>query len=967
VTSATYYDGWGRAVETVTPSSALYPACTVSVTYTVYDASGRKAFVSDPFFVTLSHDTTCAPSYQQPDSTQPGTTTTYDGLGRVIKTTDALSDQTTTTYTQGAPTAGANITDTATYEATAVVDANSHQTRTLVDGLGHTRYLEHFTGTSSYALYGTVQQNYDWLGNETSVYEPNVGSGGAGLSTTAQTTTTYNLLSQASPVVDADLGTQTTTYDPNGNVTKTVNALGSHGTVYVGYDGLNRPVWRNAYSASLTGAYVTYTYDEAGHGDGVGHLTTETFNNNAGETIVKSLTGGHSYTYDERGQVTAQTDSYDGHGYPFGMAFDDAGHQTSLTFSDGEVLATSYNAQGWLSSLTTTPSGGSATTLASFIAFTSVGGAAGNPTYARIANNADYYIATFDNDLRLTSDSLTSGSTTLYSTSRGYDGVGNVVSENTALGSTANTDNQLFCYDEQNRLTWAGATGTSPCNGAVSSGTLTSAYYTQAYSYDAQGRLTSGAIGSYVYGDSSHPHAVTAIGGGTYTASYDVVGDMTCRAPNSSVTCAGTPTGATMTYDAERRLASWQNTPTTPTVQAAYLYDGEGQRIEQWVNTNGTQTTTGYLLGGQEERTNAGTITKYLGAKGLPTAIRVGTAGSLNYLASDGLGSVSVAVDASGNVVASQLYAPYGTARYNSGTMPTSKGFTGQRADATSGLDYYGARYYDPAAGQFTSADSVANGLSRYAYVGGNPETATDPSGHLITKGPGGGHGGNGCTSNLTECNGVNCAVDFSYCLVIMSGVNPNQPGSQCISGASLCANSIRKHTCAIQCPSSAGSDPNGLWSLLGDVFDSALSVTFTYADIGDMLTYLGNVKSDVADQLTVPYWIGGIITAAGIGGAFSPCSALCGGIAAVEAGFTGYTLAAQNAINSSINQIVNTLHRIQDDVTKYHSLSDPQNYEFTITAVANPNASFFSQAGNQASDYWLSETLSLSATYVTS
>lgn len=54
-----------------------------------------------------------------------------------------------------------------------------------------------------------------------------------------------------------------------------------------------------------------------------------------------------------------------------------------------------------------------------------------------------------------------------------------------------------------------------------------------------------------------------------------------------------------------------------------------------------------------------------------------------------------------------------------------------------SGLDYYGARYYDPLAGQFTSGDSVLPGggfdlwgLSRYAYVGGNPIIRTDPTGH---------------------------------------------------------------------------------------------------------------------------------------------------------------------------------------------------------------------------------------------
>src|SRR5581483_972094 len=54
------------------------------------------------------------------------------------------------------------------------------------------------------------------------------------------------------------------------------------------------------------------------------------------------------------------------------------------------------------------------------------------------------------------------------------------------------------------------------------------------------------------------------------------------------------------------------------------------------------------------------------------------------------------------------------------------------RSDAAvSGLDYYGARYYDPALGQFTSADSQAAGLNRYGYVKGNPETFTDPTGHM--------------------------------------------------------------------------------------------------------------------------------------------------------------------------------------------------------------------------------------------
>jgi RHS repeat-associated protein len=143
--------------------------------------------------------------------------------------------------------------------------------------------------------------------------------------------------------------------------------------------------------------------------------------------------------------------------------------------------------------------------------------------------------------------------------------------------------------------------------------------------------------------------------------------------------------------------------------------------------------------GGLEEVATSGsttTTTVYYYAGGKRIALSVN--GTVSYLASDGLGSANVTLNGSGTATASQLYAPYGGVRYSSGTMPTSYGFTGQRADTASGLDYYGARYYDPLAGQFTSADSVVPvsgfdlwGLSRYAYVEGNPENRTDPTGHI--------------------------------------------------------------------------------------------------------------------------------------------------------------------------------------------------------------------------------------------
>lgn len=132
---------------------------------------------------------------------------------------------------------------------------------------------------------------------------------------------------------------------------------------------------------------------------------------------------------------------------------------------------------------------------------------------------------------------------------------------------------------------------------------------------------------------------------------------MRCRAPTS----AGTQTGAQLSYDNESQLSAWQNAPTSPTSADSFLYDGEGHRVEQQRTPSGQATaTTRYILGGLEEDT--GQITKYFSVAGLPSAERVGTSGTLSYLTSDRLGSVSEAMDGSGNVTAAQLYAPYGGA-----------------------------------------------------------------------------------------------------------------------------------------------------------------------------------------------------------------------------------------------------------------------------------------------------------------
>ena len=108
--------------------------------------------------------------------------------------------------------------------------------------------------------------------------------------------------------------------------------------------------------------------------------------------------------------------------------------------------------------------------------------------------------------------------TTLFSSSRGYDAVGNVTSVNTTLAS--GTDNQKFCYDDLNRLVWAGATGTPSCGGTVTAARSPAPNTRASYTYDNLNRITGGTLGTLTFGDSAHLHAATSSSTGE-TASYD--------------------------------------------------------------------------------------------------------------------------------------------------------------------------------------------------------------------------------------------------------------------------------------------------------------------------------------------------------------------------------------------------------------------------------------------------------------
>ncbi len=127
-------------------------------------------------------------------------------------------------------------------------------------------------------------------------------------------------------------------------------------------------------------------------------------------------------------------------------------------------------------------------------------------------------------------------------------------------------------------------------------------------------------------------------------------------------------------------------------------------------------------------------VTKYYYHGGQRVAMRAD--GVVYYLHGDHLGSTSLTTDASGAVVARQLYHPYGTVRAHQGTLPTDFGFTGQRDVPGTGLVFMHARYYHAGLGRFTQADTIVPNVAnpqewnRYGYCLNNPTRYIDPSGH---------------------------------------------------------------------------------------------------------------------------------------------------------------------------------------------------------------------------------------------
>jgi RHS repeat-associated protein len=161
-----------------------------------------------------------------------------------------------------------------------------------------------------------------------------------------------------------------------------------------------------------------------------------------------------------------------------------------------------------------------------------------------------------------------------------------------------------------------------------------------------------------------------------------------------------------------------------------YWYDNGGQRIKKW--SNGTTT---YYIGDYYETvidnwSREDTSYYWLNGERVTKENSSGT----YYYHTDHLGSTSLMTDESGNLVEKIKYFPFGAIRSGGSEKHA---YTGKEEDST-GLYYYGARYYNPELRRWIQPDSVIQDiydpqlLNRYTYVKNNPIKYTDPSGNII-------------------------------------------------------------------------------------------------------------------------------------------------------------------------------------------------------------------------------------------
>jgi RHS repeat-associated protein len=181
---------------------------------------------------------------------------------------------------------------------------------------------------------------------------------------------------------------------------------------------------------------------------------------------------------------------------------------------------------------------------------------------------------------------------------------------------------------------------------------------------------------------------------------------------NGNLTSRGSDS---FSWDAENRLTS----ATVNSATTTYVYNGDGLRESLTFGGNTTTYTWDIAAGIPQVLDDEDFRYVY----GLGRISQAGPGTTTRYYLTDALGSVMALVDASGTVLNTYEYDVFGAVRSSTGSTANAFTYTGEQTDASTGLEYLRARYYDAATGRFLSLDPPGDG---YDYAYGNPVMFTD-------------------------------------------------------------------------------------------------------------------------------------------------------------------------------------------------------------------------------------------------
>jgi RHS repeat-associated protein len=672
-----YFDGFGRLVE----SNTLGEDAVYSTVDFWYDDFGNLERQSFPY-------TTSSSAFGRSTSAY-STEMSYDILNRPLTVTT--------------PT-GTTSTSYSLWDKT-VIDPNGNTKVYSYDAAQRLLAVEEQNGSETYTTFytydplGQLLQSTDARSNVRDFHYDSLGRKTSETDLHTSTETSY--------------GSWTYGYDKNGNLTSRTDPRSQNLTW--AYDQLDRVIYED-WDGSTTARDFTYTYDTGFLGKM--KLYKITSNNNDQYVIYNN--------YDYLGNSSKETCYFLKPGlttynsYIFQTTYDLLSRPTKVTYPASALIVNySYNATGALEKVTRGATG--ATNVITDIDYSPVGQIS-YMAYANGTTTANTFSA--DQGYRLTqsisrgkySTSLTGAFTSnIQNLAYSYDADGNITSiQDTSSVPTAKT--VTYTYDELNRLLTASTTGHAAGN------------YSESFSYDEVGNLTYRSdVGAMTYDGTglggTNPHAVTNVGGTAY--SYDANGNLTSDGTHS------------YTWDKRNRLSS--SGPET------FYYDVSGQRYKTADNSSGTAVYNYYISPYEEIRN--GVTTYYILAGKQRVASAQG--GTYSYIIPDHLGSTALTTNSSGYVTQIYDYYPYGSELTNTQltTTDAAYSFTDKELDDTLGLYYFEARWYNPTIGRFVSQDPMQltfdpkaktgvtslladpQSLNYYAYTRNNPVNLVDPTG----------------------------------------------------------------------------------------------------------------------------------------------------------------------------------------------------------------------------------------------